>query len=154
MMHIRLRATTSASSAFYPAETQVYEEANRDTTGWTGTDCSMPMCTQGFFDPFCTDLPQAPGGEVGTSVYRIADSVVPLRWRVNQIIASSVPFLPPQSETPDAAPMELVETVFAPRVLLCHITDQKPPPSFRLAFLHACMCDSFVLAPFLPIAPE
>eukprot|EP00903_Cladosiphon_okamuranus_P018631 g17149.t3 len=42
---------------------QVYEDANRDITGWTGTDCSMPMCTQGFFDPFCTDLPQAPGGE-------------------------------------------------------------------------------------------
>jgi len=44
--------------------TQVYEEANRAITGWTGTDCSMPMCAQGFFDPFCTDLPQAPGGEV------------------------------------------------------------------------------------------
>jgi hypothetical protein len=32
-------------------------------TGWTGTDCSMPMCVQGFYDPFCTDLAQAPGGE-------------------------------------------------------------------------------------------
>lgn len=46
------------------ALSQVHEEANRDLTGWTGTDCSMPMCVQGFFDPFCTDLPQAPGGEV------------------------------------------------------------------------------------------
>ena len=43
---------------------QVYEGATRDLTGWTGTDCSMPICVQGFFDPFCTDLPQAPGGEV------------------------------------------------------------------------------------------
>lgn len=43
---------------------KVHEEANRDLTGWTGTDCSMPMCVQGFFDPFCTNLPQAPGGEV------------------------------------------------------------------------------------------
>ncbi|CAM9450628.1 unnamed protein product [Ascophyllum nodosum] len=42
---------------------QVYEGATRDLTGWTGTDCSMPICVQGFFDPFCTDLPQAPGGE-------------------------------------------------------------------------------------------
>ena len=40
-----------------------YKGALRGTTGWTGTDCSMPMCVQGFFDPFCTDLPQAPGGE-------------------------------------------------------------------------------------------
>lgn len=47
---------------------QVYEDANRDVTGWTGTDCSMPMCAQGFFDPFCTDLPQAPGGEVGRNL--------------------------------------------------------------------------------------
>lgn len=28
-----------------------------------GTDCSMPMCSQGYYDPFCTGLPQAPGGE-------------------------------------------------------------------------------------------
>ncbi|CAM9417789.1 unnamed protein product [Discosporangium mesarthrocarpum] len=42
---------------------QVYEKANRVTTGWTGSDCSTPICAQGFFDPFCTDLPQAPGGE-------------------------------------------------------------------------------------------
>jgi hypothetical protein len=35
----------------------------RGQTGWTGSDCSMPMCTQGFYDPFCADLPQAPGGK-------------------------------------------------------------------------------------------
>lgn len=58
------KPTTITLSAFCSAGTKVYEEANRDITGWTGTDCSMPMCTQGFFDPFCTDLPQAPGGEV------------------------------------------------------------------------------------------
>ena len=42
---------------------QEHEEANRGMTGWTGTDCTMPICMQGFFDPFCTDLPAAPGGE-------------------------------------------------------------------------------------------
>jgi len=42
---------------------EVYEDANRGTTGWMGTDCSMPICTQGFYDPFCTDLAEAPGGE-------------------------------------------------------------------------------------------
>jgi hypothetical protein len=41
----------------------VHAEAAKGTTGWTGTDCSMPMCVQGYFDPFCSDLPQAPGGE-------------------------------------------------------------------------------------------
>lgn len=41
----------------------VHPEASKSITGWTGTDCSMPMCSQGFFDPFCTNLPQAPGGE-------------------------------------------------------------------------------------------
>jgi hypothetical protein len=40
-----------------------HEEANRGMTGWTGTDCTMPICMQGFYDPFCTDLPAAPGGE-------------------------------------------------------------------------------------------
>jgi len=28
-------------------------------TGYTGTDCSMPICVQGFFDPLC----DSPGGE-------------------------------------------------------------------------------------------
>lgn len=41
----------------------VHEEASRGLTVWTGTDCSIPMCSQGFFDPFCTDLPEAPAGE-------------------------------------------------------------------------------------------
>lgn len=68
VLRSRQEPTTSTLSAFSALpQPQVYEEANRDTTGWTGTDCSMPMCTQGFFDPFCTDLPQAPGGEVRTA---------------------------------------------------------------------------------------
>ena len=41
----------------------VHEAAPRGMTGWTGSDCSIPMCIQGFFDPFCTDLPQAPAGQ-------------------------------------------------------------------------------------------
>ena len=49
---------------------QSYLDAPRGPTGWTGTDCSMPMCTQGRFDPGCTDLPQAPGGE---GCYRCAN---------------------------------------------------------------------------------
>jgi hypothetical protein len=47
-----------------------HPEATRGVTGWTGTDCSMPICVQGFFDPFCTDLEQAPGGE---GCYRCAN---------------------------------------------------------------------------------
>eukprot|EP00598_Pedospumella_elongata_P012679 CAMPEP_0185006192 /NCGR_PEP_ID=MMETSP1098-20130426/83933_1 /TAXON_ID=89044 /ORGANISM="Spumella elongata, Strain CCAP 955/1" /LENGTH=2045 /DNA_ID=CAMNT_0027534327 /DNA_START=353 /DNA_END=6490 /DNA_ORIENTATION=+ len=42
---------------------QVHPTTARGLTGWTGTDCSMPMCTQGYYDPFCGDLPQAPGAE-------------------------------------------------------------------------------------------
>lgn len=41
----------------------VHPQISRGYTGWTGTDCSMPMCVQGFYDPFCNDLPQAPGAE-------------------------------------------------------------------------------------------
>lgn len=40
-----------------------HPESSRGVTGWTGSDCSIPMCSQGYFDPFCTDLPQSPGGE-------------------------------------------------------------------------------------------
>jgi hypothetical protein len=49
---------------------EVYEECDRAPTGWTGSDCSIPMCAQGYFDPFCTDLPQAPAGE---GCYRCAN---------------------------------------------------------------------------------
>eukprot|EP01041_Mallomonas_annulata_P002580 gene2580-5042_t len=48
----------------------VHKDASRGMTGWTGSDCSMPICVQGYFDPFCTDLPQAPGGE---GCYRCAN---------------------------------------------------------------------------------
>lgn len=41
----------------------VHPTSPKGMTGWTGTDCSMPMCAHGYYDPFCTDLPQAPGGE-------------------------------------------------------------------------------------------
>ncbi|KAJ1436904.1 hypothetical protein B484DRAFT_416698 [Ochromonadaceae sp. CCMP2298] len=41
----------------------VHDQTSRGQTGWTGSDCSMPICVQGFYDPFCGDLPQAPGGE-------------------------------------------------------------------------------------------
>jgi hypothetical protein len=47
-----------------------HPEMPKQETGWTGSDCSMPMCTQGIYDPFCTDLPQAPGGE---GCYRCAN---------------------------------------------------------------------------------
>lgn len=39
-----------------------HANAERGLTGWTGTDCSMPMCVQGFYDPFCNES-FAPGGE-------------------------------------------------------------------------------------------
>ena len=47
-----------------------HTEAARGVTGWTGSDCSIPMCVQGYYDPFCTDLPQAPAGE---GCYRCAN---------------------------------------------------------------------------------
>jgi len=49
---------------------EVHEDAPRGLTGWTGTDCSMPICAQGYYDAFCYDLPQAPGGE---GCYRCAN---------------------------------------------------------------------------------
>jgi len=32
-------------------------------TGYTGSDCSMPLCVQGFYDPHCTNVKYAAGGE-------------------------------------------------------------------------------------------
>jgi hypothetical protein len=46
------------------------EHTLRGMTGWMGTDCSTPMCSQGYYDPFCTDVEQAPGGE---GCYRCAN---------------------------------------------------------------------------------
>lgn len=48
---------------------RVHPEAERGRTGWTGTDCSMPMCTQGYFDPDC-NISAAPGKE---GCYRCAN---------------------------------------------------------------------------------
>lgn len=39
-----------------------HSHADRGITGWHGQDCSNPICTQGYYDPFCTDNPQARGG--------------------------------------------------------------------------------------------
>ena len=52
---------------------QVHNEAERGLTGWTGTDCSMPMCVQGYFDPDCVEINAAPGNE---GCYRCANGGV------------------------------------------------------------------------------
>ena len=46
------------------------EHTLRGDTGWMGTDCATPICSQGYYDPFCTDVEQAPGGE---GCYRCAN---------------------------------------------------------------------------------
>jgi hypothetical protein len=56
----------NASSVLYIG----HPGATRGVTGWTGSDCSIPMCVQGYFDPFCTDLEQAVAGE---GCYRCAN---------------------------------------------------------------------------------
>ena len=48
----------------------IYPQSPAGQTGWTGTDCTIPMCVQGYYDPFCTDLPEAPAGE---GCYRCAN---------------------------------------------------------------------------------
>ncbi len=48
-----------------------HSHADRGLTGWTGQDCSTPICSQGYYDPSCTDNPQAPGGE---GCYRCANN--------------------------------------------------------------------------------
>ena len=49
----------------------LYPESPSGDTGWTGSDCTIPICVQGFYDPFCTDLPEAPAGQ---GCYRCANS--------------------------------------------------------------------------------
>lgn len=40
-----------------------YSESERGFTGYEGSDCSMPICTQGYYDPTCNDSKYAPGGQ-------------------------------------------------------------------------------------------
>lgn len=54
----------STSTAFTTTE--------RALTGYTGSDCSMPTCVQGYFDPTC-NIEEAPGGE---GCYRCANGGV------------------------------------------------------------------------------
>eukprot|EP00804_Cyclotella_cryptica_P001991 CCRYP_007413-RA/>CCRYP_007413-RA protein AED:0.05 eAED:0.03 QI:0/0/0/1/1/1/4/0/2016 len=49
---------------------KVHSNVDRGLTGWTGTDCSMPMCIQGFYDPACNATEYAPGRE---GCYRCAN---------------------------------------------------------------------------------
>lgn len=49
---------------------KVHKDVDRGMTGWTGTDCSMPMCLQGFYDPDCNATDYAPGRE---GCYRCAN---------------------------------------------------------------------------------
>jgi len=46
------------------------KSAGKGMTGWGGSDCSMPICVQGYFDPECGDNPFAIGGE---GCYRCAN---------------------------------------------------------------------------------
>jgi len=48
----------------------LYPTSPAGITGWSGSDCNIPMCVQGYYDPFCTDLPEAPSGE---GCYRCAN---------------------------------------------------------------------------------
>ena len=47
-----------------------YNDVDRGMTGWRGSDCSMPVCVQGYYDPGCKDNPFAVGGE---GCYRCAN---------------------------------------------------------------------------------
>ncbi len=40
-----------------------HSDADRGITGWRGSDCSMPICVQGYYDPECEDNPFAVGGQ-------------------------------------------------------------------------------------------
>lgn len=51
----------------------MHDEAERGLTGWTGTDCSMPICVQGYYDPACDEPEFAPGRE---GCYRCANGGV------------------------------------------------------------------------------
>ena len=50
-------------------QVSILSKVERGLTGWTGTDCSMPICIQGFFDPTC-NVSAAPGNE---GCYRCAN---------------------------------------------------------------------------------
>lgn len=49
---------------------QRFSQAEGGTTGWAGSDCSIPICTQGYFDPDCEDSTYGLGGE---GCYRCAN---------------------------------------------------------------------------------
>ena len=41
-----------------------HQGVDREMTGWGGSDCSMPICVQGYYDPECTDNLFSIGGQV------------------------------------------------------------------------------------------
>jgi len=54
---------------------RAHPEVRPATTGWTGQDCSIAICAQGYYDPECTDVPPGPGGvsSGGQGCYRCSN---------------------------------------------------------------------------------
>lgn len=63
--------TTSLLPAQYPLDAIPTDSI----TGWTGSDCSMAICAQGFFDPECRFVPPGLGGvsQMAEGCYRCSN---------------------------------------------------------------------------------
>lgn len=53
----------------------VHDQPTNVLTGWTGLDCSMATCTQGYYDADCSGVPPGRGGvsSIGDGCYRCAN---------------------------------------------------------------------------------
>lgn len=65
---VNLCKCTSQQSLLY----LLHDEPLNVETGWTAKDCSMAICTQGYFDPDCRGVPPGVGGvaSMGQGCYR------------------------------------------------------------------------------------
>ncbi|KAL9185156.1 hypothetical protein ACHAXT_002933 [Thalassiosira profunda] len=92
---------------------------NEGLTGWAGSDCSMPMCTQGYFDPDC-NATAAPGGEgcyrcanggicVGPDLCQCAEGWSGYDCRTPVCAAEATPLVRKQLKTNDERKLRIFE---------------------------------------------
>jgi hypothetical protein len=68
-MDVNVCYCPAVESLLYQAHPEMPKGA---MTGWTARDCTMAMCTQGYADSTCKNVPPGPGGvsSMGQGCYK------------------------------------------------------------------------------------
>lgn len=133
---------------------KVHDNVERGLTGWTGSDCSMPMCVQGYFDPDCNESDFAPGREgcyrcangglcVSPDMCRCAEGWAGYDCKTPICKASASPLIRKQLMTSDPAKIEIFENDPCGMRGFNTMRDDGPRGVCTMPNQCTCYCDGF-----------